>query len=553
YSIDDARFAINSDGVITRSGIGTLDFETQTSITLTVTATSSDRSTATQSYILGVINSAEPVAFNDPADTDSATNRIVQSAAVGTRVGITASARDSDAGSTVTYSLSDTRFAIDSNGVITRSATGTLNAQNEPSITLAVTATSSDGSTATHDFTVNVAAQAGPQTLYRFAVLGDMGDADLNGEKAVAALVHGWNVDFILTIGDNLSSSAQTYDGVVGQLYHDYVGNYQGAYGPGSSINRFFPVIGDNEYDGGHVPNYLNFFTLPDNERYYDFQIGPVHFFGLNSNSDEPDGRTSTSTQGQWMRSTLDASNASFNIAYFHHTAYNPDGGSSSMRWPYETWGVNAAFAGHRHGYYRENRDDNGDGVQMPYISTGFAGDRKDVPNVGASLVTITDQGMLIQVYTVTSFNGTATTSTLTDTYFIPTPAGRTPTIVDGNYVLNGTPGADYLWGLGSNATLTGGRGNDTLVGGRNSNIFAFQTGDGNDTILNFRAGTGTGDRLDLRAFGIDSASEFQQVASNQGANVVTNLSGTDQLTLVGLRADQLHDDNFVRSGLLVG
>lgn len=551
YSIDDQRFSIGSNGVITRSGTGTLDFETQNSITLTVTATSSDRSTATQTYTLGILNSPEPVAFNDPDDTDTANNRIVQSAAAGTRVGITASASDPDAGSTVTYNLNDNRFAIDSNGVITRSATGTLNAQTEPSIALHVKATSSDGSTASHDYTVNVAAQAGPQTLYRFAVFGDFGDTSLNGEKAVSALIHSWNVDFALTVGDNVYAP-QTLDGAVGQQYHDYIGNYQGAYGAGSAVNRFFPVLGNHEYGENNVTNYLNYFTLPDNERYYDFQIGPVHFFALNSNKEDPDGRSSTSVQGQWMHTTLDASNASFNVAYFHHTAYNPSGSTSTMRWPFEPWGVNAVFAGHEHNYYRENRDDNGDGLQLPYTTTGLGGAGRDVPNVGASLVTITDQGMLIEFYNVTSFNGATVTSSLTDTYFIATPAGRAPTISNGGYVLNGTTAADYLWGLGSNAILTGGRGNDTLVGGKNSNLFVFQAGDGNDTIVNFRAGASTGDALDLRAYGIDSASEFRQVASNQGANVVANFSGTDHLTLLGVHAEQLHDDNFVRASLLV-
>ncbi|MEI2302411.1 RTX toxin [Ensifer sp. MJa1] len=157
YSIDDARFSIDaSTGVITRSGVGVLDFETQTSITLTVTATSSDLSTATQTFTLGILNSQEPVAFNTPADTDTATNQIGQNAAAGTKVGITASAADPDAGSTVSYSLNDTRFSIDAGGIITRSGTGTLNAQSQPTITLTVTATSSDGSTATQDYNVNV-------------------------------------------------------------------------------------------------------------------------------------------------------------------------------------------------------------------------------------------------------------------------------------------------------------------------------------------------------------------------------------------------------------
>ncbi|MER9326504.1 RTX toxin [Mesorhizobium sp. M0488] len=158
YSIDDSRFAINaSTGVITRSATGTLDFETQSSINLTVTAKSSDGTTANQAFTLAVLNSPEPVVFNTQPDADSTANQIAQNAAAGTTIGITASANDPDAGSTVTYSINDSRFAINaSTGVITRSSTGTLNATSEPSVNLNVTATSSDGSTDTHAFSVSI-------------------------------------------------------------------------------------------------------------------------------------------------------------------------------------------------------------------------------------------------------------------------------------------------------------------------------------------------------------------------------------------------------------
>ena len=275
-------------------------------------------------------------------------------------------------------------------------------------------------------------------------------------------------------------------DAAVGQQYHDYIGNYQGAYGSGSAINRFFPTLGNHEYNENNVTNYLNYFTLPDNERYYDFQIGPVHFFALNSNKQDPDGRASTSVQGHWMQDLLANSDATFNVAYYHHTAYNPSGSTTTMGWPFEQWGVNAVFAGHEHNYYRENRDDNGDGVYLPYTTTGLGGAGKTVPNVGANLVTITDQGMLIEFYKVSSFDGTTAIPVLADSCFVPTPAGRTPTMVNGGYVLNGTTGADYLWGLGGNDTLIGGPGNDTLVAGNQHNLFVFGHGDGQDTVMNF-------------------------------------------------------------------
>ncbi|TGP67321.1 cadherin repeat domain-containing protein, partial [bacterium M00.F.Ca.ET.227.01.1.1] len=95
--------------------------------------------------------------FNAPPDADPTTNQIAELAAAGAATGITASATDPDAGSTVTYSINDTRFAINSStGVITRSGTGTLNAQTEQSINLHVTATSSDGSTAAQNNTIRV-------------------------------------------------------------------------------------------------------------------------------------------------------------------------------------------------------------------------------------------------------------------------------------------------------------------------------------------------------------------------------------------------------------
>ncbi|MER9655785.1 hypothetical protein NKJ26_20110 [Mesorhizobium sp. M0152] len=113
--------------------------------------------------------------------------------------------------------------------------------------------------------------------------------------------------------------------------------------------------------------------------------------------------------------------------------------------------------------------------------------------------MTVTDQGLLIEFYKVSSFNGTTATPVLVDSYFVPTPAGRTPTIVNGGYVLNGTTGADYLWGLGGNDTLIGGKGNDLLVPGNQQKLFVFHKGDGQDTVINFVAGTGTGNVLDLR------------------------------------------------------
>ena len=73
-----------------------------------------------------------------------------------------------------------------------------------------------------------------------FAVIGDFGSAgpDL---AAVAALIDSWQVDLILTTGDNnyRVGSPFTIDENIGQYFHEYIFPYQGTYGEGAQQNRF--------------------------------------------------------------------------------------------------------------------------------------------------------------------------------------------------------------------------------------------------------------------------------------------------------------------------
>ena len=210
----------------------------------------------------------------------------------------------------------------------------------------------------------------------RFAAFGDYGNR--GGAAAVAQLVDSMNVDFIVTTGDNVYGS-ESIDQQIGSKYSDYIGDYDGAFGAGSVTNRFFPSIGNHEYngEGGGVPAYLDYFTLPGNERYYEFVEGPVHFFALNSNPEEPDGRSSTGTQADWLKAALAASDSPFKIVYFHHPPYSSGdkhGSTETLRWPFEEWGATAVLSGHDHVYERLLRDDNDDGTFMPYFVTGLGG-----------------------------------------------------------------------------------------------------------------------------------------------------------------------------------
>ncbi len=193
-----------------------------------------------------------------------------------------------------------------------------------------------------------------------FAVIGDFGDAGPD-EKDVADRVKSWNPEFIVTVGDNNyeDGAASTIDANVGQYYHSFIGNYSGSYGSGADSNRFFPVLGNHDW-GNNAQPYKDYFTLPGNERYYDFVRGPVHFFALDSDPSEPDGITSTSTQGQWLHSKLATSTSPWNVVSLHHSPFSSGanhGSHPDLQWPFKQWGVDAVLAGHDHVYERILKD----------------------------------------------------------------------------------------------------------------------------------------------------------------------------------------------------
>lgn len=210
-----------------------------------------------------------------------------------------------------------------------------------------------------------------PQRL-RFAVIGDYGKAG-EGEAAVATLVKGWNPDLIITVGDNNypRGSDTTIDRNIGQYYHEFIHPYRGSYGPGGGINRFFPTLGNHDWYTPHANPYLEYFTLPGNERYYEFAQGPVRFFALDSDKNEPDGTSDTSIQARWLRERLAAAAEPWRIVYFHHPPYlsvghhRPD---TAMRWPFAEWGASAVIAGHEHSYERLRVDG------IPYFVNGLGG-----------------------------------------------------------------------------------------------------------------------------------------------------------------------------------
>ncbi|WP_299470526.1 cadherin domain-containing protein [uncultured Roseibium sp.] len=155
YSIDDDRFDVASDGTIQVAADADFDAETESSIDVIVTALSTDGSTSQETFTITVSDANEYV-VSAVSDADSAANQISEDATAGTAVGVTASAADADVSDSVTYSVDDNRFEVDADGIVSVASGATFDAETEQSIDVEVTAHSTDGSTSTQTFTINV-------------------------------------------------------------------------------------------------------------------------------------------------------------------------------------------------------------------------------------------------------------------------------------------------------------------------------------------------------------------------------------------------------------
>ena len=206
----------------------------------------------------------------------------------------------------------------------------------------------------------------------RIAVIGDYGSGDYVARE-VAQLVESWKPDLVATLGDNNYEvgAAETIDRNVGRFYHRYISPYRGDFGEGATVNRFFPSIGHRDWDSrdGLKP-YLDYFSLPGNERYYQFAWGPVHLFMLSTDEREPDGTAATSIQGRWLERELAQSQSAWRLVFAHHAPYVSGRVASfeRMRWPFKQWGADAVLSGFFHVYERLSVDG------LPYFVNGLGG-----------------------------------------------------------------------------------------------------------------------------------------------------------------------------------
>jgi predicted phosphodiesterase len=254
----------------------------------------------------------------------------------------------------------------------------------------------------------------------RIAIIGDYGSGNEH-QAAVSLAVKSQNPDYIFSVGDNNYGLASELNSRVGRYYGDYILRPTGLSGADlrSAIsNRFFPALGNHDWDAG-IRAYTDYFSLPGNERYYQVHITEhelsstslVDMFVVDSDRREPDGNTPGSIQEQWLKKSLLASTGPWKVIVMHEPAYtSPSRHTSSrnMRWAFT--GATLVLQGHNHFYERLQVD------KLTYVTTGnggknlyqLTGPRKD----GSVMLNTEHYGYVLLDATPTTLTLTAHTST---------------------------------------------------------------------------------------------------------------------------------------------
>lgn len=262
----------------------------------------------------------------------------------------------------------------------------------------------------------------------RFAVVGDYGVDNAN-ELAVANAIKAANPSFIATTGDNTyfvgttaAADFANWDKTQGKYYAPYIKLPTGsAYASqGASVNKFFPSIGNHDLDESYA-TYNTYFanvtstpgvTQGNGLYYYSYKEGPVEIFVLTADPRADNlsdvGRSSSSAQYQWAQNAIKNSTAKWQVVTFHQPAYtyqSSHGPETAMRWPFQSWGVDAVFTGHNHNMQAMTVTDSvnntlpffvqGAGGQSRYAISGQPGGATGLwsndSSFGYSMVTATD------------------------------------------------------------------------------------------------------------------------------------------------------------------
>ena len=224
----------------------------------------------------------------------------------------------------------------------------------------------SGGDTNTYFLTAPI---IGTQQPTRIWVIGDAGTGTVDQTAVYNAyrnftgtnLTHLW-----LQLGDNAYNSGTDaeYQTKMFNIYPDMFRQ---------SVT--WPTLGNHDAGSADSPTqtgpYYNIFSLPKNgeaggvasgtEAYYSFDYGNIHFIVLDS---QDTSRAVGSPMLTWLEADLQASNADWNIAFWHHPPYTKGSHDSDTETQLiemrqnvlpilESYGVDLVLTGHSHSYER--------------------------------------------------------------------------------------------------------------------------------------------------------------------------------------------------------
>ncbi len=206
---------------------------------------------------------------------------------------------------------------------------------------------------------------------FRCVVYGDFGGGP--GATNIAARINATNVDFAITVGDNIYDNGQP---------GDYDAYWFQPYAPTMRRSATFPALGNHD---NHVENRrwmaTNFF-LPTNgpisskELIYSYDFGNAHFAVIDSDAFDLNVTAIENETKLWLSNDLASTPMPWKIVVFHHPPYTSQGShadNEAMKADIspilEKYGVQLVLQGHNHFFERINPVN---GVN--YITSGGGG-----------------------------------------------------------------------------------------------------------------------------------------------------------------------------------
>lgn len=179
--------------------------------------------------------------------------------------------------------------------------------------------------------------------------VGDIAHCQSSGDEATAKLLDGIR-GIVFTAGDNAYPSGTAAE-------------FANCYGPswGRHKWRTRPTVGNHEYLTSAADPYYDYFGAAAGERgkgYYSYDVGAWHVVAMNSNCAQVS-CAAGSTQEQWLRRDLAASNKRCTVAFWHHPLFTSGahhGPEPAVRPLYQALydhGAELLVTGHNHNYER--------------------------------------------------------------------------------------------------------------------------------------------------------------------------------------------------------